>query len=197
MRALLAEQKVRIYAEVNTPSGGKHFYIAGHPDLPSVHSTADNQRLPGFPGVDIQSFGCNVFAPGTVRTKYGCTPYTIVFDELDQIASADGCGDDTRAPDALVNWVAEQLVISVKTKVRKTSSGAKEWGWDPSEPWDGTPPDKRQSAYLHAAVTGEADKVAKTTKGGRNEALFVAALKLGSGSGDGPPRPTATPPRTG
>ena len=30
VRALLAEYKVRIFAEVDTPSGGKYFYIAGH-----------------------------------------------------------------------------------------------------------------------------------------------------------------------
>ena len=63
--ALLAELGVRIFAEVDTPGGGKHFFIAGHPDLPSVHSTEKNQRLPGYPGVDIQSFGCNVYLPGT------------------------------------------------------------------------------------------------------------------------------------
>ena len=33
VRALLAKLKVRIFAEVDTPGGGKHFYIAGHPDL--------------------------------------------------------------------------------------------------------------------------------------------------------------------
>jgi hypothetical protein len=83
VRALLLDElKVRIYAEVDTPSGGVHFYIVGHPDLPSVHSTVDNGRLPGFPGVDIQSFGCNVYAPGTRRPKYDGAGYTIVFDDL-------------------------------------------------------------------------------------------------------------------
>ena len=33
---------------------------------------------------------------------------------------------------------------------------------------------------MHAALSGEADKVAKTAKGGRNDAMFTAALKLGS-----------------
>ena len=55
VRALLARLKVRIFAEIDTPSGGKHFDIKGHPDLPTVHSKADNPKLPSFPGVDIQS----------------------------------------------------------------------------------------------------------------------------------------------
>jgi len=80
----------------------------------------------------------------------------------------------------LTGCVAEQLASSVKTKARKTSGGAREWGWDPCQPWDGTPPDRRQSVYLHAAVRNEADKVAKTATGGRNDAIFIGALKLGS-----------------
>ena len=94
MRALLAELGVRIYAEVRTPSGGAHFYIKGHPDLPTVHSKADNPKLPGYPGLDIQSHGANVFTPrhaAAPSTAY--TGYTIVFDHLDQLALLDD-GDD-------------------------------------------------------------------------------------------------------
>ena len=98
MRALLAGLKVRIFAEVDTPSGGKHFYVAGHPDLPTVHSKADNPKLPGYPGVDIQSHGANVFTPGTLRIKYGGLGYDVVFDELDQLALLDDDdGRDRRA----------------------------------------------------------------------------------------------------
>src|ERR1700722_18096636 len=35
VRALLADLATRIFAEVATPGGGRHFYIAGHPDLPN------------------------------------------------------------------------------------------------------------------------------------------------------------------
>jgi hypothetical protein len=188
-RALLGQLGVRIYAEVNTPSGGRHFYIAGHPELPSVHSTEKNHRLPGFPGVDIQSFGCNVFTPGTLRIKYGddladqhaadlfelCVGYEIVFDQLDQLDSDNGA-------QALADWVAQQLAVGVRAKARPGCRGGvgREWEWDPCQPWDGTPPDARQVAYLQAALTDEADKVAKTGRGGRNDALFEAALKMGS-----------------
>ncbi len=176
VRALLTDElKVRIYAEVTTPSGGKHFWIKGHPDLPTVHSKEDKPKLPGYPGLDIQSHGANVFLPGTLRTKYGYTPYTVMFNELGQIA--DAC-DDEALP--VVKWVAEQLAVGVQSKARKISGGAKEWEWDPCPPWDGTPPDKRQKSYLHAALAREAAKVARTAQGGRNDALFTAALKLGS-----------------
>ena len=177
VRALLAELGVRIFAEVDTPGAGKHFYIAGHPDLPSVHSTEKNQRLPGYPGVDIQSFGCNVYLPGTGRPKYDGRGYDIVYDELDQLVLLDG---DDAGSGALADCVDQLLASTAKKKARKTSTGASEWEWDPCEPWDGTPPDERQRAYLDAALTGEAENVAKAAKGGRNDALFVAALKCGS-----------------
>jgi len=123
VRALLAEYKVRIFAEVDTPSGGKYFYIAGHSDLPSLHSTDKNQRLPGYPSVDIQSHGCDVFTPGTLRIKYGGDGYDIVYDELDRLALLD---EDDGGSGVLTDWVAEQLASSVKTKARRTSGGARE-----------------------------------------------------------------------
>ena len=73
-----------------------------------------------------------------MRTKYGWTPYIIVFDELDQLALLGE--DDEGGTGALVEWVAEQLAVGVKSKARKTSGGAKEWAWDPCEPWDGPRP---------------------------------------------------------
>jgi hypothetical protein len=117
--------------------------------------------------VDIQSFGCNVYLPGTLRPKHGGAGYTIVYDELDQLPGSDG--------QVLADWVAAQRAQGVKAKARDP----KDWQWQPSAPWNGTPPDPRQSAYLAKALADEADKVSKT-EGGRNEALFTAALKLGS-----------------
>ena len=87
---------------------------------------------------------------------------------------------DGDEPTPLSDWVAEQLARSVKSEGAQDIWRCPRMGVGHVEPWDGTAPDKRQSAYLHAAVRGEADKVAKTAKGGRNEAIFVAALKLGS-----------------
>jgi hypothetical protein len=102
VRALLAGLGVRVFAEVATPSGGRHFYIAGQYALPSVHSTTKNNRLPGYPGVDVQSFGCNVFLPGTVRPKWDGRGYEIVSDDLDALAEGDAAGAQ-----AFTQWVAE------------------------------------------------------------------------------------------
>lgn len=175
VRALLIKLGVRIYAEVITPSGGRHFYVRGHPDLPSVHSTKENQRLIDYPGLDLQSHGCNVFAPATLRAKYGGTGYIVVFDELDQMPTT--VPDE---PTPLTDWVAEQLARGVKKKARKTSGSAREWEWDPCEPWTGGAPDRRQQAYIDKALANEADKVARTAEGGRNDALFEGAMKMGS-----------------
>jgi hypothetical protein len=62
-RQLLDGLNVRIFAEIATPSGGRHFYIAGHPELPSCSA------LSGWAGIDILSFGKLVFLPGTQRPK--------------------------------------------------------------------------------------------------------------------------------
>jgi Bifunctional DNA primase/polymerase, N-terminal len=65
VQALLDALGVRIFAEVETPGGGRHFYVAGHDDLATCH------ELDNYPGVDVQSSGANVFLPGTQRPKYG------------------------------------------------------------------------------------------------------------------------------
>ena len=49
VRALLAELGVRIYAEVDTPSGGKHFYIKGHPDCPRSTRRRRTSSCPASP----------------------------------------------------------------------------------------------------------------------------------------------------
>jgi hypothetical protein len=86
VRQLLLELGVRIYAEIVTPGGGRHFYVAGHPELASAHG------LRGWPGVDIQSFGSLLFLPGTQRPKYGGAGYKIIFDNVE--ALADGGDPD-------------------------------------------------------------------------------------------------------
>lgn len=154
---------VRVYADVLTPSGGRHFYVAGHPDLPSVSATADRVGLTGYPGVEVLSFGRNVFLPGTTRPKYDGAGYVVLANNL--AALADG-GDEDSA-DALVGWVSEN----------RTTSGS---SFTPSPPWDGTPPDRRQQAYLDAALSRMREEVGATIHGGRNDALHHAALAVGN-----------------
>jgi hypothetical protein len=85
VRQLLAELEVRIFAEVDTPGGGRHFYVAAHLELATVHSNGEGEQLPGFPGVDFQGPGTNVFLPGTERPKYGGKGYTVLFDDLEAL----------------------------------------------------------------------------------------------------------------
>ena len=59
IRQMFAALSIRVFAEVETPSGGRHFYVAGHPELASAHN------LIGWPGIDVQSFGALVFLHGT------------------------------------------------------------------------------------------------------------------------------------
>jgi Bifunctional DNA primase/polymerase, N-terminal len=112
VRNLLVELKVRVFAEVVTPSGGQNFYIAGHPALSTVHSTIKNGKLPGFPGVDVQSFGANVFLPGTQRPKYGGAGYTVVFDDLDALAE----GGDPDGAESFSQWVAKCVGPTAKKR---------------------------------------------------------------------------------
>jgi hypothetical protein len=150
---------VTVFAEVATPGDGRHFYIAGHPDLASVHAPG----LDGYPGVDIQSFKTNVFLPRTSRPKYDGKGYTIVFNNL--AALADG-GDPVGA-EIFAGWVADNRV-------------SKPESFEPSEPWDGAPPVARQLTYLGAVLRNQHRKVAEAKPGGRNTALYNAAMACGN-----------------
>jgi hypothetical protein len=168
VRALLIQLKVRVFAEVLTPSGGRHFYVAGHPELPSVHST-----LPRYPGVDIQSFGCNVFLPGTQRPKYQGGGYSIVFDDLGGLA-----GGDAQGTEALAQWVAESLGDRAKRKASKRD--AADLTFTSVPPWAGGKPDARQQGWLDKYLRDSVKAVARAVPGGRNDALYLAALKCSS-----------------
>lgn len=163
VRLLLGAIGVKVFAEVATPGGGRHFYVAGHPELASTHSGSGG-RIAGFPGVDVQSFGTNVFLPGTRRPKYDGRGYEIVFEDLDALAD----GGDPDGAEALAAWVAEH-------RERPAAET-----FEPADAWDGTPPDRRQAAYLDKALHNQAAEVAATASGGRNAALHIAAVKLGN-----------------
>jgi hypothetical protein len=157
VRELLTTLSVRIFAEVETPGGGRHFYVAGHPELASAHN------LDHWPGIDIQSFGSLLFLPGTQRPKYGGAGYEIVSDNLD--ALADGGDPDGSA--ALAGWVADHR-------------GGRE-GFEPSEPWDGRSLDHRQIAWLKGMLDGIHTELSVMGKdSGRNNAVYNRAMRCGS-----------------
>jgi hypothetical protein len=156
-RQLLDGLHVRIFAEVATPSGGRHFYIAGHPELPSCSA------LNGWPGIDILSFGKLVFLPGTQRPKYDGAGYTIIFDNLEALAD----GGDPDGAEAFADWVAE-----------RRSSGER---FETSSPWQGGEPDARQAQYLAKMLAGmHSDLSAMSKDSGRNTAVYNKALKCGN-----------------
>lgn len=158
VRQALDALGVRLFAEVATPGGGRHFYVATHPDVPT------SRNLDGHPGVDIQSHGAMVYLPGTCRPKYDGAEYEVVFDNLEALAD----GGDPDGAEALAHWVATH---------RPTQDAEP---FTASEPWDGTPPDQRQRAYLSRVLEGQRQEVASAASGSRNHSLFTAALKCGS-----------------
>ena len=173
VRALLGRLKVRIFAEVITPGGGRHFYVAGHADLPST--SWKKRELADFPGVDIQSHGRNVFTVPTMRPKYPGKDYTIVFDDLAALATEG----DPEGSEALVAWVVQQRYRGVEKKARKRG-GSGVFDFEVCPPWTGGVPDARQQAYLDKVLEASAKKVAASEPGGRNDTLYRAALKCGS-----------------
>ena len=168
VKGLLSGLNVRIFGDVVTPSGGRHFYVAGHHESPSVHST-----LPEYPGVDVQSFGCNVFVPGTLRPKYDGGGYSIVLDDLDALANGDAAGAA-----ALAGWVAQCL--GDRAKKKSTRHDTADLKFECVQPWTGGPPDVRQLAHLDKFLRDNVKAVARAVPGGRNDALFLAALKCAS-----------------
>ena len=124
VRKLLDGLGVRIFAEIETPSGGRHFYIAGHPDLPSC------SNLKELPGVDILSHGRIVFLPGARRPRYDGAGYRIVYDNLE--ALADGGNPDGAG--TFADWVAKQQGNADQ--------------FETSPPWAGGEPDARRARYL-------------------------------------------------
>ncbi|MHD0279584.1 AAA family ATPase [Rhodococcus aetherivorans] len=166
VRAALDGLGVRVFGELDTPSGGKHFYVAGHLDLPTVHASAGRDGFVGYPGVELLSFGSHVFLPGTARPKYDGKGYTVVLDDLEALAD----GGDPDGAETLVDWVSVH-------RVRSKSSEK----FTPSTRWDGVPPDVRQQRYLDAVLRREAEKVSRMRPNtGRNQALYQAGLACGN-----------------
>lgn len=159
VRQLLDGLGVRVYAEVETPGpgSGRHFYVAGHPELASAHN------LTGWPGIDIQSYGSLLFLPGTQRPKWGGAGYKIIFDNLEALAD----GGDPDGAEALAGWLAEH---------RSTREE-----FEPSPPWDGKLFDQRQSAYMGSMLMRMHSEVAAMPKdSGRNTAVYNRALAVGN-----------------
>ncbi|UPG66893.1 AAA family ATPase [Gordonia hongkongensis] len=155
-RQFLADNDIRVFGEVFTPSGGRHFYLAGHPDLRKFTPHGFDKSH-----VDLQANGCNVYAPGTRRPKYGGMGYVIGADGLD-----DALAEGDEAIEVLVGMHAANVAATTQRP--------------PVQPWSGEPLDTRQKAYVDSAVRDEARILANTADGNRQNRLYEAAIKLGS-----------------
>jgi hypothetical protein len=173
---LLVTLGVRVFGAVVTPSGGKHFYVAGHADLRSVHSGASNPKLPGFPGVDIQSSGCNVFLPRTQRPKYKGAGYAVELDELDALADERR----TAGTESLVRWVNEHFAGKSKSQSKKSRSPSIDQLSDAASRNEAKKPDRREQAYLDSLLTQAVKRIACSQPGERNNNLYQAALQCSS-----------------
>jgi replicative DNA helicase len=157
VRRAMSEIGVRIYAEIATPGDGAHFYAPGHPDLATAYT------LDGWPGLEIHSWGACMYLPGTQRPKYDGRGYHIVRDDLAALLD----GDDDSAV-ALLDWA----------DTHRPGSGE---SFPLAPRWNGTAPDRRQAAYLAAALDRQARELAGMAPDtGRNRALYIGALKLGN-----------------
>lgn len=163
VRQMLASQEIRVYAEIATPSGGAHFYVAGSPDLPNVAASEGRDGFDGWPGLELLSHGRNVFLPGTRRAKYGGLGYVTVRDDLPVLAD----GGDPDSADQLAGWAA----------ANRKRPGTPITADAPA--WDGRPPSRREAAYLRKALSDQASELAAMEpNSGRNNALNIAAVKL-------------------
>ncbi|MBF6162169.1 bifunctional DNA primase/polymerase [Nocardia cyriacigeorgica] len=168
VRAALAAQDIRVYAEVVTPGGGRHFYVAGHPALRS-RTFGDSSE---WAGLEVKSHGLNVFTVGTSRHDggYGGRGYAVESENLDALAD----GGDSDSAEALVEWLE---------CIDPTDDGDHA---PDSDPYDGHELTSGERRYLEVTVAGECAAVNGAAEGGRNERLNIAAFKLGrrvSGAG--------------
>jgi hypothetical protein len=97
VRESLEESGTRAFAEVITPGGGHHLYLAGGSEMPkSVHGGLGSMRL--------LSHKKYVYLPGTKLPKYRRKGYTIVFNDLGTLRSMDDYG----GAEAFTAWTARQ-----------------------------------------------------------------------------------------
>lgn len=166
------------WARISTPSGGAHFYVSGAPGQANYPGETV-AKLTGLVGVEV--FGGIApsahfaFLPGSERPKYPGKGYTVEWEHLELIDA-----DATPLWNALAHAAAERR--TGQGSPEEGAKSAKRTGTDtppPSHPSEGRP---RAEAYTRSVVDGEADKLARTAQGGRNNQLHQAALKIGSGT---------------
>ncbi len=97
VRNSLDRSGTRAFAEVITPGGGHHLYLAGGSEMPKTVRG-------GLRGIGLRSHKACVYLPGTLRPKYNLKGYEIVFNDLDTLRTLNDYGGAT----AFEAWIAEQ-----------------------------------------------------------------------------------------
>lgn len=159
VRAELIAAKVPILAEVETPSGGRHFYV---PSDGTVGSASGGSGRWTLTGVDLRARLADdtgagmLFLPGTRRPKYDGAGYRIVVDHLDQL---DPAGDPDGGA-AFASWVASHTAARPMATLRPPAT----------QPISG----ERLARYFARAF----NDVATATEGNRNRELFRVACHV-------------------
>ena len=119
VKQLLDALHVTIYADMRTPGGGAHFYVAGHPDLPTIHASEGRDGLTGYPGVEVISYGANLFLPGTLRPKYDGGGYVVLRDNLEALMAAT----PTRARPSPDGWPTTERAAPQRSARHRPGTG--------------------------------------------------------------------------
>lgn len=138
---------------VRTPSGGRHLYYAHPaPSDPAGPGAVELRNTAGTlaPLVDTRGKGGYVVAAGTALAGPRSGGYVAV--------------DHAGPVEPLPAWLVQRLTPTPIPAPRPVAVEL---------------PDRRRSAYLTAAIAREIDRVTRAPVGGRNGALFCAAVALG------------------
>lgn len=158
---------------VETPSGGRHYIFKQRPGEELGNSRGS---LPpkSVCNIDVRGAGGYIIAPGSWRIGGDCP------DGLYELVGGGDPRDILAAPQ-LPDALAEILLAKPDNDNKPGPAPERV----PSLP---TPQDDdfyRYRAWALAALAGEAEKVAATCKGGRNDRLNIAAFAAGTFVGSG------------
>ena len=177
----------RIYGKAATPSGGTHELVA---------TMGVRSRDNVCPGIDVKAGapdgtgrGFLFIAPTRKRSKLDGTIGEYRWRERPDLAALAAEGPQDRSGEplaALVDAPRKPKVPRARnTRVAPQAASDAEVAAviakdERAEPWNGATPDARERAYLATVLTNRAKSVANAEPGGRNRALYAAALTCGS-----------------
>ena len=188
-RAALEAEGVmpRIYGTADTPSGGTHELVA---------TMGVRSRDKFRPGLDIKAGasdgegrGFLFIAPTLKQSKVDGTIRQYRWRERPDLSALAVEGPEDRSGQSLAELVdalrRTKVTRTRKTRVPPESAGdpqvvASVAEYERAAPRNGATPDDRQRAWLEEVLIAEATTVAEMEPGGRNAALYRAALKCGS-----------------